>query len=138
VNSPTSQRRSSGQSFFLQVVLVVGFIFIALMLFALARSIYRDSFQVGGYIDDLESLIAIEQAETLSESDELAYARTPQFQEKMAKELLGLKSRGESVIILTDKSQQLSDLLPDDQRERRLENAALTNPAKWLRYLFGI
>jgi len=108
------------------------------MLFALARSIYRDSFQVGGYINDLENLIVSEQTETRSESNELDYARTPQFQEKIAKELLGLKNPGERVIVFTDESQQLNDLLPTDQRTRRLENAALSNPAKWLRYLFGL
>ena len=45
------------QPFYFQLIILVGFIFIALMLFALARLIYRDSFQVGRYIDESMSLI---------------------------------------------------------------------------------
>lgn len=124
------------QPFFLQLVLVGGFLFVALMLFALARSIYRDSFQVGRYIADSREAVTTEQAATDSQKSELEYARTPEFQEKMAKELLGLKMPGEKVIVLTTEEQKLDDLLIRPQLQK--EHAKLTLPQKWLRYLFGI
>lgn len=137
--SPTRPHRDDTEhTLFFQTILVGGFIFIAFMLFALARSIYRDSFQVGSYISDLESRIAVEKQSKANEQEELAYAKTPQFQEKMAKEFLGLKSAGEEVIVLTNERQNPDDLLPDSTKKAVDERALLTAPQKWLRYLFEI
>lgn len=131
-------RSNTESSLFLQAVLIGGFIFICLMLFALARSIYRDSFQVGSYINELQKNITTESEATFNEEDELAYAKTPQFQEKMAKDLLGLKLPGEEVIVLTHEEQNVDDLLPEAAKKRQNELALLTTPQKWLKYLFGI
>lgn len=136
--SETRSTVDESQSLFLQIVLIGGFIFICLVLFALARSIYRDSFQVGGYITTLEKGIGTEQTAKQSAQSELAYAQTPQYQEKVAKELLGKKLPGEDVIILTHEEQNIDDLLPEDLKRARDEMATLTNPEKWLKYVFGI
>ena len=119
----------------LQLIVVGGFIFVAFMLFALAQSIYRDTFQVGGYIRDLQERIHTEQAAVASQQDELAYANTPQYRQKMAKELLGLKAPGEEVIVLTDEVQDLDQLLPSPPFAAG--TSLLSNPQRWLRYLFG-
>ncbi len=134
-----STSKLKSQPLHFQLILIGGFIFIAFMLFALARSIYRDSFQVGSYIDRSLVLIESKKATTESEQGELAYVQTPQYQQKIAKELLGLKDPGEQVIILTGENQDISGLLPEaplrqEQRTREL----LTGPQKWWRYLFGI
>lgn len=131
-------RAHTESSLFLQAVLIGGFIFICLMLFALARSIYRDSFQVGSYINELQKNITTESEAKFNEEDELAYAKTPQFQQKMAKDLLGLKLPGEEVIVLTHEAQNIDDLLPEAAKKRQNELALLTTPQKWLRYVFGI
>ncbi len=134
-----STPKLKSQPLHFQLILIGGFIFIAFMLFALARSIYRDSFQVGSYIDRSLTLVETQKVTTVNEKSELAYVQTRQYQEKIAKELLGLKSPGEEVIILTGETQDIADLLPEApiqlaQREREL----LTGPQKWWRYLFGI
>lgn len=137
MNDATTRSREE-PSLFLQAVLIGGFIFICLMLFALARSIYRDSFQVGSYIGDLQKNISSEQVASFTEEEELAYAKTPQFQEKMAKELLGLKLPGEEVIILSREAQNVEDLLPAGLRQREQALELLTPSQKWAKYLFGI
>lgn len=107
------------------------------MLFALARSTYRDLFQVGSYIEASVAYID-EQKEALeSKPAELAYAFSPRYREKIAKELLGRKAPGEEVIILTNETQNLTDLLPY-RIQTRPDSALLTPPQKWLRYIFGI
>lgn len=126
------------QPLYFQIVLIGSFIFIALMLFALARSIYRDSFQVGRYIDDSEKTIEMERQAGAEQKSELAYAKTPQYQEKVAKELLGLKRPGEEVIVLTGEEQNIDDLLPTTASREAQERALLSNPEKWWRYLFGV
>jgi len=131
-------RKQPENAFFLQVILVSAFVFTAFMLFALARSIYRDSFQVGAYIDRSMDQIAAEQAFVESEQAELRYAKTPQYQEKIAKELLGLQLPGEEVIIISNENQDVDDLLPESLRRKRAEEELLTTPQKWLRFLFGV
>lgn len=129
--------RLKQQPLYFQIVLVGGFIFIALVLFALGSSIYRDVFQVGGFINAAVTTIEEQKTELAGMPDELAYAQTPQFQEKTAKELLGLKLPGEEVIVLATEEQDLADLLPD-YPEQRTDLDLLSNPQRWGRYLFGI
>jgi hypothetical protein len=134
-----SSEKLNSQPFYFQLLIIGGFVFIALMLFALARSIYRDSFQVGSYIDRSRDFINSEQAATESEQSELAYAQTSQYQKKMAKELLGLMEPGEKVIILTAEDQSIEDIFPETaQRRSDRELEVMTNSEKWWRYLFGI
>ena len=125
------------QPLYFQIVLIAGFIFIAFMLFALARSIYRDLFQVGKYIEVSQQDIEGQKTKLALEPDELAYARSPRYQEKIAKELLGLKLAGEEVIILSAEAQRFEDLLPV-RTKTSLESELLTIPQRWWRYLFGI
>jgi cell division protein FtsL len=124
------------QPLYFQIVLIGGFIFIALALFALGSSIYRDVFQVGGFINQAVATIEQQKAELASMPSELAYAQTPQFQERTAKELLGLKLRDEEVIVLATEEQDLADLLPD-YPDQRTDLELLSNPQRWARYLFG-
>ena len=107
------------------------------MLFALARSTYRDLFQVGSYIE--ASIAFIDEQKTLLENKpfELAYASSPRYHEKIAKELFGRKLPGEEVIVLTDEIQTLENFLPH-QIQSRKKHELLTPPRKWLRYVFGI
>ena len=124
------------QPLYFQVILIGGFIFIAFMLFALARSIYRDLFQVGKYVQT--SVLAIEDQQEMiaAKPDELAYAQSPRFQEKVAKELLGKKNPGEEVIVISDEAQNFEDLFPTTKAKDD-ELALLTLPQKWRRYIFG-
>lgn len=126
--------KTQSQPFYFQVVLIGGAVFIALMLFALARSIYGDLFQVGRYIDTSMTAIEDRRQNLANQPAELAYANTPQFQEKLAKELLGRKSSGEKVIILTTGQQEFADFLPKNVSHTR---ELLTAPQKWWRFVFG-
>ena len=129
--------RPQQNSLFLQIVLIGGFIFIALVLFALARSIYRDSFQVGRYIDQSQEFVDSQKDYVGDEQSELTYAQTPQYQEKIAKSLLGRKMPGEEVIILSDEEQNI-DALVSTSAPRSNDLKLLSPPQKWLRYFFGI
>ncbi|MDD3066447.1 MAG: hypothetical protein PHO48_01285 [Candidatus Gracilibacteria bacterium] len=125
------------QPLYFQVILIGGFIFISFMLLALGRSIYRDLFQIGKYVQT--SVLAIEdQKEVLAEKpSELAYAQSPHFQEKIAKELLGKKLPGEEVIVISNEAQNFEDLFPSKKKTDD-SLALLTTQQRWLRYLFGI
>lgn len=107
------------------------------MLFALARSTYRDLFQVGRYIEASVSTIETQQEALAGKPAELAYAQSPRYQEKISKELLGRKLPGEEVIILTDVEQSIEDFIPNRIQPKK-DYGLLTPPQKWWRYLFGI
>ncbi|GEM_PF-2350420 len=132
-----TNRTTNQQPLYFKVVLGSCFVIIVFMLFALARSTYRDLFQVGVYIETSVAYIDEQKEELKKKPAELAYASSSRYREKIAKELLGRKSPGEEVIILTNETQSLADLLPD-RIQVRPDSALLTPPRKWLRYVFGI
>ena len=130
-------KKNKSQPLYFQIVLIGGFIFIGMMLFALARSIYRDSFQVGKYVQTSVLTIEEEKENLAAKPSELAYAESALYQEKVAKELLGKKLPGEEVIILSSEKQAYEDLLPEGvNKNENLE--LLTLSQRWWRYLFGI
>lgn len=107
------------------------------MLFALARSTYRDLFQVGTYIETSSGFIEQQKNDLIAKPSELEYVNSPRYQEKVAKEFLGMKLLDEEVIVLSDGEQSVTDFLPTRiQKNQNLE--LLTPPQKWWRYLFGI
>ncbi len=107
------------------------------MLFALARSTYRDLFQVGSYIQASVTFIEEQKQDLKNKPLELAYAQSSRYREKIAKELLGQKLPGEEVIIITDAEQRLEDFLPNQIKTKKVHEL-LTPSQKWLRYLFGV
>jgi len=127
----------NSQPLYFKIVLSASFIVIVFMLFALARSTYRDLFQVGTYISTSSTSIEAQRAELAGRSGELAYAESARYREKVAKELLGQKQPGEEVIILTDETQTIADFLPSKTAEDK-SLTLLTPSQKWRRYLFGI
>jgi len=132
MNNKTNQ-----QPLYFKVVLGSCFVIIVFMLFALARSTYRDLFQVGSYIDESVSFIEEQKVALENKPSELAYVNSPRYREKIAKSLFGRKMPGEEVIIFTDETQSLESFLPDKIQPK--ENyELLTPPKKWLRYVFGI
>lgn len=129
--------KNSSQPLYFKIVLGGAFAVIVFMLFALARSTYRDLFQVGSYIEASTASIEEQKENLASKPSELAYASSSRYREKIAKELLGRKLPGEEVIILTNVEQRFEDFLPQkNQSSKNYE--LLTAPQKWLRYIFGI
>ena len=61
---------------------------IVFMLFALARSTYRDLFQVGIYIDSSSTFIEQKKNDLIAKPGELEYVNSARYQEKVAKEFL--------------------------------------------------
>ncbi|MFH1546611.1 MAG: hypothetical protein ABIE14_04500 [Patescibacteria group bacterium] len=133
MNNPNN----SSQPFYFKIVLGSAFAVIVFMLFALARSTYRDLFQVGSYIEASVASIEEQKEDLAAKPSELAYAESPRYREKIAKELLGRKLPGEEVIILTDETQTFADFLPS-QAQTKKNYELLSPPQKWLRYVFGI
>ncbi|MCF7846218.1 MAG: hypothetical protein K9L85_03180 [Candidatus Peribacteraceae bacterium] len=127
----------NSQPLYFKIVLGVSFAVIVLMLFALARSTYRDLFQVGSYIDTSSESIEQQKAELAEKPNELAYSESARYREKVAKELLGQKLVGEEVIILTNEEQAIDDFFANKVKTEK--SVELLSPSqKWLRYLFGI
>ncbi|MFH0776912.1 MAG: hypothetical protein V1936_04880 [Patescibacteria group bacterium] len=129
---------NKNQPLYFKIVLGASFSVIIFMLFALARSTYRDLFQVGTYIKTSSTSIEEQKAELAQKPSELAYAQSPRYREKVAKELLGQKEPGEEVIVITNDSQSVQDFLPTFNPEAEKSLELLTPPQKWWRYLFGI
>lgn len=127
----------NSQPLYFKVVLATSLIVIVSMLLALARSTYRDLFQVGSYIETSATSIEQQKTKLAGKPGELAYVESTRYREKVAKELLGQKRPDEEVIILANETQMIEDFLPSKIRvKKNLE--LLSPPQKWWRYLFGI
>jgi len=108
------------------------------LLFTLLVSEYKN-YKVQRYIDDFELRNQKIAAENVLLNNDLSYFNSPQYQEKIAKQNLGLVNPGEKVLVI-----QVEDSLSESQRyEKSLKESelkrinSLPNAKKWWYYLFS-
>jgi len=86
------------------------------MIIVLFSSLY-DDYQVESYITEFDQKNQEIKAENEKLKDELEYFRSPQYQDKIAKQNFGLVNPGEEVLILPH---------PDDSQNLNLEEQQLS------------
>ncbi|MBT5346267.1 hypothetical protein HOJ01_03630 [bacterium] len=108
------------------------------LLFTLLVSEFKN-YKVQRYIDDFDLRNQKIAAENVLLNNDLSYFNSPEYQEKIAKQNLGLVNAGEKVLVI-----QVEDSLSESQRYKNsLKNSeikrinALPNHKKWWYYLFS-
>ncbi|MBI96318.1 hypothetical protein CL656_04165 [bacterium] len=108
------------------------------LLFTLLISEYKN-YKVQRYIDDFDLRNQKIAAENVLLNNDLSYFNSPEYQEKIAKQNLGLINPGEKVLVI-----QVEDSLSESQRyEKSIQESeikrinALPNHKKWWYYLFS-
>lgn len=108
------------------------------LLFTLIISEYKN-YKVQRYIDDFDLRNQKIAAQNVELNNDLSYFNSPEYQEKIAKQNLGLINPGEKVLVI-----QVEDSLSETQRyEKALLQSeiqrieSLPNYKKWWYYLFS-
>jgi cell division protein FtsB len=119
-----------GPSNVTRFILIIEFVLVAYMLYALTSSVYR-SYQIDQHIAQFErenQEIALENDRL---SDDFAYYSSQAYKEKIAKQNFGLVNPGEQVIVIPDQNvvAQPEDELLQKKSARKWER--LSNPEKW-------
>jgi cell division protein FtsL len=97
------------------------------LLYVVGRTLYQ-SYQVRKELDDLQVSITQLQQSNKDLGDEIVYYQSSSYQEKIARERLGLQMPGEQVIvILPEQTKQVVTKDPDEN---------LPNYQKWWKFFF--
>jgi len=121
-----------------KLILVIQLVLAFYLLFTLGVSEYKN-YKIQKYIDEFDFKNQKIALENQNLNSELSYFNSPEYQEKIAKQNLGLVNPGEKVLVI-----QVQDSLSETQRyEKALEESrlqrisALPNYRKWWYYLFS-
>ena len=121
-----------------KLILVIQLVLAFYLLFTLGVSEYKN-YKIQKYIDEFDFKNQKIALENQNLNSELSYFNSPEYQEKIAKQNLGLVNPGEKVLVI-----QVQDSLSETQRyEKALEESrlqrisVLPNYRKWWYYLFS-
>lgn len=120
---------------YLKITIFVGLFLLAWVLFSYSKMLYK-SYQLDQKMQWFrgENAILITANATLTE--EFEYLQTEYFLERVAKEKLNKKMRGERVIVLEEPKEEFATVT-DRSELLRIKLNALTNSQKWWYYFFG-
>ncbi len=109
---------------YIRLVIVVA---LAYLFFVVGKTLYQ-SYQVRKEINGLKVEIENMRLSNKDLSEKILYYQSPSYQEKIARERLGLQKPGEKVIvILPEESKKVAEKDPYDK---------LTGPEKWWQFFF--
>lgn len=118
-----------------RLVIIIGLVLVAYMLYNLTVTIYQNH-QIDVHIKNFEQKNEELRTENLQKLEDYKYYTSEAYIDKIAKQNLGLVNPGEEVIILTE-GDTLSFLESEDSeltRERSMANWG--NPKKWWHFIF--
>jgi len=119
-----------------RIIIVVGFVIVAYMLYNLTVSIY-ESYQIDSHIADFQEKNTTLETENLDKIESYQYYTSDKYIEKIAKENLGLVNQGEKVIVISaDGENQVSEEEYQESQTLALRNS-WSNPHKWWEFFFG-
>ena len=100
---------------------------IVYLLFVVGKTLYQ-SYQVRQQINELKNQITEMQANDKQLSEDILYYQSSSYQERIARERLGLQKPGEKVIVI----------LPEDAKKIAEKDpyTQLSGPEKWWKFFF--
>lgn len=120
----------------MRIVLIVGFLVVAYMLYNLTVSIY-DNYQIEQHIAEFEQRNEELLEENQKKLEDFQYYTSQEYIEKVAKTNLGLINQGEKVIIIPD--DDFVVLTEDEDLAHVSEQIrdSWPNPKKWWMFFFN-
>ena len=112
-----------------------GVLLLVLIVFALGKAALRKhdiQTEIDGLAESIESL----ETENTELDGLIDYFQTTDFQEREAREKLGLKQPGETVVAIA--SNDLEDTPVFLSEDEETEDAEASNPRKWWNYFFNV
>ena len=108
---------------------------IAYMLYSLTLSIYRN-YSINVHIENFQRINAQLQAENEAKIKSYEYYSSPEYQDKIAKQNLGLIMPGEEVIVIPPSASISVFEFDEIEAEERARLERLSNFGKWWEFFF--
>jgi len=121
---------------FTKIILIVEFILVAYLLYALTTNVYK-SYRLDLHIKRFEDENARIIDENLKKSTDFQYYTSSQYIDKIAKQNFGLVNPGEEIIVLP--AEELTVSSEGDLAKQEIGDvdvAGLSNPQKWWKFFF--
>ncbi len=119
-----------------RLIIIVGFIFVAYMLYKLTVSIY-ENYQIDSHIATFEAKNAELAAENLDKIESYQYYTSDQYIEKIAKQNLGLINPGEKVIVITEEDNNTILEAEYEQAQTLAMQNSWSTPRKWAEFFLN-
>ncbi|MFA6024625.1 MAG: septum formation initiator family protein [Candidatus Gracilibacteria bacterium] len=120
----------------MRLLLIVGFLVVAYMLYKLTVSIY-ENYQIEKHIQEFEAKNAELQAENEAKLADFQYYTSEEYVEKVAKQNLGLINPGEQVLVIPDEDLIVLSQNEEEQRVAEEIRASWSSPKKWWKFFFS-
>lgn len=118
-----------------KTILIVEFVILSYMLYVLSTSLYK-SYQVDRFISNAEEENQKLQSQNQDLTEDFKYYSSAAYQEKIAKQNLGLVRPGEEVIVLAPDG---PGYLTESEKVSKASDEyyrSLPNPKKWFLFFF--
>jgi len=130
-----ADRSNKYATIFSKVILIPAIVIIILVLVAVTRETYKKN-QIQTEIDSLQEKAKQISKENLEIQEKISYFESREYQEKEAKDKLGLQNPDENVVIIkpgiakeTVAEEKTPVVVPEEEQN-------IFNPIKWWRYFF--
>ena len=135
VHTNMADRSNKYATIFSKVILIPAIVIIILVLVAVTRETYKKN-QIQAEIDSLQEKAKQISKENLEIQEKISYFESREYQEKEAKDKLGLQNPDENVVIIkpgiakeTVAEEKTPVVVPEEEQN-------IFNPIKWWRYFF--
>lgn len=129
--------KTQSQNFNLsRIIVIVGFVIVAYMLYSLTVSIY-ENYQIDVHIESFQAKNEELQAENLEKLESYQYYTSDMYIEKIAKQNLGLINPGEEVIVITEEDNDTILEAEYEETQTLAMRNSWTNTRKWWEFFFG-
>ena len=119
-----------------RVIVVVGFVIVAYMLYSLTVSIY-ENYQIDVHIKNFEEKNEELLSENLDKIESYQYYTSDKYIEKIAKQNLGLINPDEKVIVITEEDNDTILEAEYEETQTLVIRNSWSNPHKWWEFFFG-
>lgn len=119
-----------------KIILIVEFLLVAYLLYALTLNVYK-SYTLDAHIRDFEEENKAIEDENNKKNDDFMYYTSEQYIDKIAKQNFGLVNPGEEIIILPlDANSQTAEGGSGENAQGEEDLNKLSNPQKWWKFFF--
>ena len=126
-----------------RVFIIIGICFLVFIGFSLGKETYRN-YQIEKEIQALEEEISSIEKNNDNLTHLIEYFKTESYQEKEARQKLGLQKEGEKVVVITEENIETEELemesaensIQEFNQSGGIQKEEISNPRKWWNFIF--
>ncbi len=126
-----------------RVFIILGICLLVFIGFSLGKETYRN-YQIEKEIQALEEEISSIEKNNDNLTHLIEYFKTESYQEKEARQKLGLQKEGEKVVVITEENiepeelemENTEDSIEEFNQSEEIQKEEISNPRKWWNFIF--